>query len=113
MYWDVVEVKAEPDHRLFVRFADGTSGKVQLALSELSGVLAPLRNPSFFERVFVDHGAVAWPGISISRRTRCMSRLFSRGVRRSFWDQTNLPSLRSRVQRGTDASREAVRRCAS
>ena len=62
MYWDVVEVKAEPGHRLFVRFADGTSGKVQLDLSELSGVLAPLRDAAFFERAFVDRGAVAWPG---------------------------------------------------
>lgn len=62
MYWDVVEVKAESGHQLFVRFTDGTSGKVQLDLSELSGVLVPLRDPSFFERAFVDHGAVAWPG---------------------------------------------------
>jgi Protein of unknown function (DUF2442) len=62
MYWDVVEVKAESGHRLFVRFTDGTSGKVQLDLSELSRVLAPLRDPAFFERVFVDHIAVAWPG---------------------------------------------------
>ena len=62
MYWDVVEVKAESGYRLFVRFADGTSGNVQLPLSELSGVLAPLRDPVFFERAFVDHGAVAWPG---------------------------------------------------
>jgi hypothetical protein len=62
MYWDVVEVKAESGHRLFVRFADGISGKVQLDISELSGVLAPLRDPAFFERAFVDYGAVAWPG---------------------------------------------------
>jgi len=62
MYWDVVEVKAESGHRLFVRFTDGISGKVQLDLSELSGVLAPLRDPAFFERALVDHGAVAWPG---------------------------------------------------
>ena len=41
---------------------NSASGKVQLTLSELSGVLAPLRDPSFFERAFVDHGAVAWPG---------------------------------------------------
>ena len=26
------------------------------------GVLAPLRDPEFFKRVYVDHGAVAWPG---------------------------------------------------
>jgi hypothetical protein len=24
--------------------------------------LAPLRDPEFFKRVFLDHGAVAWPG---------------------------------------------------
>jgi hypothetical protein len=62
MHWDVVEVKAESGYRLFVRFADGTSGQVQLDLSELSGVLSPLRDPAFFERAFADHGAVAWPG---------------------------------------------------
>lgn len=62
MYWDVVEVKAEPDYRLFVRFADGTRGHVQLGLAELSGVLEPLRDRAFFECVFVDQGAVAWPG---------------------------------------------------
>jgi hypothetical protein len=62
MYWDVVEVKPEPDYRLFVRFADGSGGRVQLAPEDFTGVLAPLREPSFFERAFVDHGAVAWPG---------------------------------------------------
>jgi hypothetical protein len=62
MHWDVVEVRAESGHRLFVRFADGTSGKVQLDLSELVGVLEPLRDPSFFEHAFVDHGVVAWTG---------------------------------------------------
>jgi uncharacterized protein DUF2442 len=62
MYWDVVEVKAEADYRLFVRFADGTSGHILLPVEELIGVLEPLRDPSFFNRVFVDQGVVAWPG---------------------------------------------------
>ena len=62
MYWDVVEVKPEANYFLFVRFADGSDGRVQLAEEDLTGVLAPLREPSFFKRVFVDHGAVAWPG---------------------------------------------------
>ena len=62
MYWDVVEVKPEPDYCLYIRFADGTSGRVRLTPSQLTGVLAPLREPAFFERVFIDHGAVAWPG---------------------------------------------------
>jgi hypothetical protein len=28
----------------------------------LTGVLAPLQEVSFFNRVFIDQGAVAWPG---------------------------------------------------
>jgi len=62
MFWDVVEVKPEPDYRLFVRFADGSGGRVQLAPEDFTGVLAPLRERLFFRQVFVDHGAVAWPG---------------------------------------------------
>lgn len=62
MYWDVVEVKAEPDYRLFVRFKDGLAGHVQLRREDLTGVLAPLLDLQFFAQVFVDEGAVAWPG---------------------------------------------------
>ena len=62
MYWDVVEVKAEADHWLFVRFQDGLSGRLHLNPSELNGVLAPLREIPFFNQVYVDCGAVAWPG---------------------------------------------------
>jgi hypothetical protein len=62
MYWDVVEVKPESDYRLLVRFADGASGRVELSPDEFTGVLAPLKERAFFERVFVDNGAVAWPG---------------------------------------------------
>jgi len=62
MYWDIVEVKPEPDCCLFVRFQDGLSGRVRFRPEELTGVLAPLREPQFFNRVFIDQGAVAWPG---------------------------------------------------
>jgi hypothetical protein len=62
MYWDVVEVRAEADYRLFVRFADGTGGHIQLSVGDFTGVLEPLRDRSFFNRVFVDQGVVAWPG---------------------------------------------------
>jgi Protein of unknown function (DUF2442) len=61
MYWDVVEVRPEPEYRSFVRFRDGLSGYVKLRREELTGVLAPLNDPGFFERVFIDRGAVAWP----------------------------------------------------
>lgn len=62
MTWDVVEVRAEADCSLWVRFADGISGHYRLDPKELTGVLRPLRDAAFFRRVFIDHGAVAWPG---------------------------------------------------
>jgi hypothetical protein len=62
MYWDVVEVKPEPHHRLFVRFKDGLSGFVQFRAEEMTGALAPLRDVGLFDQVFIDCGAVAWPG---------------------------------------------------
>jgi len=62
MYWDVIEVKPEPNYCLFVRFTDGLEGRVQLPRETLTGALAPLLDAQFFARVFVDNGAVAWPG---------------------------------------------------
>ena len=62
MYWDVIEIKPEPDYCLFVRFKDGLTGRVRLRPEELTGALAPLRDQQFFEQVFIDYGAVAWPG---------------------------------------------------
>ena len=62
MHWDVVEVKPEAHYRLFVRFKDGAAGHVELRPEELTGALAPLRDAQFFDRVYIDHGAVAWPG---------------------------------------------------
>ena len=55
-------MKPEPDYRLFVGFKDGLAGCVQLRREELTGALAPLLEVTFFEQVFMDGGAVAWPG---------------------------------------------------
>jgi len=62
MYWDVVEVKPMGDLGLFVRFADGLTGEVQFKHQHLTGVFEPLKDPAYFKQVFIDHGAVAWPG---------------------------------------------------
>lgn len=62
MYWDVVEVKLLEGIRLFVRFADGLTGEVRFTHQHLSGVFEPLKDPAYFKQVFIDHGAVAWPG---------------------------------------------------
>ena len=62
MYWDLIEVKSESEHWLSLRFKDGLTGRLQLRPDDLTGALAPLRDPHFFDQVFIDCGAVAWPG---------------------------------------------------
>jgi Protein of unknown function (DUF2442) len=62
MYWDVVDVKLLEGLGLFVRFADGLAGEVRFTPEHLTGVFAPLKDPAFFRQVYLDHGAVAWPG---------------------------------------------------
>jgi hypothetical protein len=62
MRWDVVDVTPETGWLLTVRFADGLTGTVRFDPSYFTGVLQPLRDPQFFNQVFVDRGAVAWPG---------------------------------------------------
>ncbi len=62
MYWDIVEVAPKADYCLFVRFKDGLEGLVHLRREQLTGALEPLSDERFFEQVFIDEGAVAWPG---------------------------------------------------
>lgn len=62
MHWDVVDVKPLDGLALFVRFADGLTGEVRFAPEHLTGVFTPLKDPGFFKQVYLDHGAVAWPG---------------------------------------------------
>ncbi len=60
--WDVVSVEPRGPFRLEVRFKDGTKGDVRFEPSALQGVLEPLSDAHFFEQVFTEDGAVAWPG---------------------------------------------------
>lgn len=62
MDWDVVEVRPISDHSLYVRFADGTQGTVQFEQSHLTGVFQVLKDAAVFRQVYIDSGAVAWPG---------------------------------------------------
>jgi hypothetical protein len=63
--WAVTSVRVLPGHRLFVRFADGLQGEVdvsRLIFGEEPGVFERLRDPEVFARVHIDRGAVTWPG---------------------------------------------------
>lgn len=60
---DVVEVEVIGAHHLRLTFEDGTVGDVDFGDRQWRGVLAPLSDPSYFARVFVDPdgGTIAWP----------------------------------------------------
>ncbi len=62
--WRVTSVEALPNFRLYVQFEDATSGIVDMAkfLERECGVFCVLRKVDAFELVYVEHGAVTWPG---------------------------------------------------
>ena len=63
--WRVASVRCLPGFRLAVQFMDGTVGEVDLSrrvASRHAGVFSKLRDPELFAQVFLDCGAVAWPG---------------------------------------------------
>ena len=63
--WRVAEVEALPGWRLRVRHNDGVTGTVDMSAmvhSPEAGVFAVLQDVKLFEQVFLDLGAVAWPG---------------------------------------------------
>jgi hypothetical protein len=62
MHWDVIQVKAVAPLALEVAFADGLQGKVLFEPNHLTGVFAALLDPMLFDQVYIDSGAVAWPG---------------------------------------------------
>lgn len=65
MPWRVVYVTALEGFRLRVGFVDGLEGVVDMSAlvhSPSAGVFAQLANPADFAEVFVEHGAVTWPG---------------------------------------------------
>lgn len=59
----VVSVEPAGEYRLRVRFSNGREGICDL--SEMIGrdtpMLAPLADPGFFARAFVQMGTIAWP----------------------------------------------------
>ncbi|MCL2661376.1 MAG: DUF2442 domain-containing protein, partial [Acidobacteriaceae bacterium] len=62
---DVRDVIPLPGYRLAVRFFDGTAGTVNLSAlvtAPDAGVFAALRAPELFEKVYIQYGAVTWPG---------------------------------------------------
>jgi hypothetical protein len=65
MPWRVVEARPLEGFCMYVRFVDGLEGAVDMSAlvrSPTAGIFARLADPSLFAQVFVEHGAVMWPG---------------------------------------------------
>ena len=60
---DVVKVKPMEAFRLWVRFSDGREGVADLSglVARAGSMVAPLRDPAYFNRVFVEAGVPTWP----------------------------------------------------
>lgn len=66
------EVEVVGDHRVWLRFDDGTEGEVDLSREQWTGVFEPLADPEYFRLVRVDPGlgTIAWPnGADIAPET--------------------------------------------
>ena len=63
MLVDVVEVKHVRDYVVWVKFEDGTEGKVDLSDELYGPVFEPLKDVGYVSRVAVDPelGTIAWP----------------------------------------------------
>ncbi len=58
----VVWVRALAGYRLEIEFSDGSRGEVDVEPFLFGPLHEPLRDPTFFEQVFIDSfGAVVWP----------------------------------------------------
>ncbi len=58
----VIRVKPLPAYRLFVEFADGVKGEVDLSDRLFGPVFEPLKDPEFFSQAGIDQfGVVCWP----------------------------------------------------
>ena len=58
--------------RLLLHFSDGTSGEFDFTpfISANTEMTAPLADPAFFARCFIEFGALAWPnGFDLSAQS--------------------------------------------
>lgn len=63
--WRVIQVKALPEFCLKVKFSDGISGSVDMCdfiHAPDAGVFSILKDNKLFTKVYLDYGAVTWPG---------------------------------------------------
>jgi hypothetical protein len=63
--WRLTKVKPLANYKLEVEFIDGTHGFVEMihrVTSDKAGVFTALKDVHLFNQVYLEHGAVTWPG---------------------------------------------------
>jgi hypothetical protein len=60
---DVLRVRPMNGHRLWVHFSDGSEGVKDFSylVGKSGEMVQPLKDQTYFERVFVEMGAPTWP----------------------------------------------------
>ena len=60
---DVIGVRSLGGHKLEIEFSDGTIGMRDFAdiLQKTGSMSEPLKDASYFQRVFIEDGALTWP----------------------------------------------------
>lgn len=63
MMIDVIGVRSLGGHRLEIEFSDGTIGVRDFAdvFKKTGSMSEPLKDASYFQRVFIEDGALTWP----------------------------------------------------
>ena len=65
----ITAVRVAGDHRLDLTFSDGSAGAWSATdlIARNTVLTAPLADPSYFARAFIEGGALAWPnGLELS-----------------------------------------------
>jgi hypothetical protein len=60
----ILKVTAVAPYKLRLEFADGTRGTYDcgpMMIGKVGAMLAPLQDPAYFARVFLEMGATTWP----------------------------------------------------
>ena len=59
----VAKIKCLGGHRVRATFSDGMAGEYDFSavVAQSGPMVEPLRDPAFFERVFLEGGAPTWP----------------------------------------------------
>ena len=63
MMIDVIGVRTLGSHKLEIEFSDGTVGARDFVdvLQKTGPMAEPLKDPAYFQRVFIEDGALTWP----------------------------------------------------